>query len=443
MNDISRLFTFLSLCLVINVAPLLPQKQDDLKYTFADQNQPGDAPNYEAQLFTSIAEFKGLSRLNVEVSFNNFELQFIRTKDKKFRADFEVTLTIFDEDSSEVDQVKWKDFVKAENFNSTTSKEIVHTTRGFIELEPATYLFHIAFKDLETRRAGYRNGTVTLRAFDAKRLSMSGIWFVDSLSTDQTLSVQDPDSSNRERLFAFFDIYLSGEADSLKLSYEFLDEKDQTSAAPNTQWLDIVGQRVVRYHIEIPENVQGEDPYHIKIVMTTKKDTVAHKQLIKSTYLKQKPTFTNLNDAIEKLFYIANRNELKEIKKATPEEQQAWFREFWKKRDPTPETEVNEYMTEYYSRILRANRLFRNESKDAGWRTEMGRVYVMLGPPDNIQKFDRYDSRYMDATYGTRVTFVWYYYDIRRRVIFDYRGLRYRLANYHEIFDLLNGEMSF
>ncbi|MDQ7065224.1 MAG: GWxTD domain-containing protein [candidate division KSB1 bacterium] len=61
---------------------------------------------------------------------------------------------------------------------------------------------------------------------------------------------------------------------------------------------------------------------------------------------------------------------------------------FWRARDPDPKTPENEMREEYFKRLEEANRRFRSYSRD-GWRTDRGRVYILYGPPDYI---DRYPS---------------------------------------------------
>lgn len=58
---------------------------------------------------------------------------------------------------------------------------------------------------------------------------------------------------------------------------------------------------------------------------------------------------------------------------------------FWKKRDPSPSTPENEFKTEYYKRIVAANKLFGSGSI-TGWRTDRGKFYILLGPPNEIQR---------------------------------------------------------
>lgn len=58
---------------------------------------------------------------------------------------------------------------------------------------------------------------------------------------------------------------------------------------------------------------------------------------------------------------------------------------FWKKRDPDPATPRNELKEAYYRRIAYANKMF-GYSGIAGWRTDRGRTYILLGPPHQISR---------------------------------------------------------
>jgi len=83
----------------------------------------------------------------------------------------------------------------------------------------------------------------------------------------------------------------------------------------------------------------------------------------------------------EEVIYIISDNERAVFKNLrNDEEREGFLRTFWKRRDPTPESPVNEYREEHYRRLEYANKNY-FEGK-AGWRTDRGRTYIMFGPPD-------------------------------------------------------------
>ena len=64
------------------------------------------------------------------------------------------------------------------------------------------------------------------------------------------------------------------------------------------------------------------------------------------------------------------------------EERDNFIEQFWLRRDPTPDTVENEYKEEHYRRITYANEHF--AAGKPGWKTDRGRIYIMFGPPDQI-----------------------------------------------------------
>jgi GWxTD domain-containing protein len=68
---------------------------------------------------------------------------------------------------------------------------------------------------------------------------------------------------------------------------------------------------------------------------------------------------------------------------STDEEREQFIEQFWLRRDPTPDTEENEFKEEHYRRIAYANDHY--ASGIPGWKTDRGRIYIIYGPPDEIE----------------------------------------------------------
>jgi GWxTD domain-containing protein len=64
------------------------------------------------------------------------------------------------------------------------------------------------------------------------------------------------------------------------------------------------------------------------------------------------------------------------------EERDNFIEAFWQRRDPTPDTEENEYKEEHYRRIAYSNEHF--AAGIPGWKTDRGRMYIMYGPADEV-----------------------------------------------------------
>lgn len=79
--------------------------------------------------------------------------------------------------------------------------------------------------------------------------------------------------------------------------------------------------------------------------------------------------------------YIITRKEKKIFNNLPSSERDGFIEQFWKKRDPDPDTETNEFKEQYYARIEEANHLF-TEGGIKGWLQDRGRIYILLGPPE-------------------------------------------------------------
>jgi GWxTD domain-containing protein len=64
------------------------------------------------------------------------------------------------------------------------------------------------------------------------------------------------------------------------------------------------------------------------------------------------------------------------------EERDQFIEGFWQRRDPTPDTEENEFKEEHYRRIAYANEHY--AAGIPGWKSDRGRMYIVFGPPDEI-----------------------------------------------------------
>jgi GWxTD domain-containing protein len=131
---------------------------------------------------------------------------------------------------------------------------------------------------------------------------------------------------------------------------------------------------------------------------------------------------TNQQDEIPKVYkewpdkdvaYIITPQERAAYKKLkTNEEREQFIELFWRRRDPDPDTDENEYREEYYERIAYANEHY--TSGIPGWKTDRGRIYIMYGKPDELEthpsggSYDRpsYEGGGNTSTYPFEI---WFY----------------------------------
>jgi len=146
-----------------------------------------------------------------------------------------------------------------------------------------------------------------------------------------------------------------------------------------------------------------------------KKDQPSQDPSQKSRNFKKEDTVKKIyNDWMTKeVAYIITSEEKKAYKSLkTDDERENFIENFWRRRDPNPDTEENEYREEYHERIAYANEKF--TSGIPGWKTDRGRIYIAHGKPDSIEshpaggQYDRpsYEGGGSTSTYPFEV---WFY----------------------------------
>lgn len=133
------------------------------------------------------------------------------------------------------------------------------------------------------------------------------------------------------------------------------------------------------------------------------------------------PRGRDYEQMLEALAYVAEINEVEAMRTRDEAEQAVRWEEFWRRRDPTPETARNEYQVEFFRRLRYAERQF--VGFGPGWRSDMGRAYIRYGPPDQVEQ--------RPATSGQPALEIWFYNQPYRRLVFaDREGFgRFTLLN--------------
>jgi len=96
------------------------------------------------------------------------------------------------------------------------------------------------------------------------------------------------------------------------------------------------------------------------------------------------PIDPNSQKFLDFIRYIITPQEEKIYREMPPEDRQEFIRDFWKRRDPNPDTEINEFRNQYYTRLAVADKAF--SAGIPGYMTDRGRIYILLGPPMDVIK---------------------------------------------------------
>lgn len=135
--------------------------------------------------------------------------------------------------------------------------------------------------------------------------------------------------------------------------------------------------------LSVPNSEFANARYRLQIKNSDDK-TIAQR-IVNSRWLDMPVSLLNIDVAVNMLRFIVSDSELRELRSGSSAEKERKFREFWEQRDPTPDTEFNELMAEYYNRIDYAYRNY-SSLQTPGYESDRGKAYILYGEPDNVER---------------------------------------------------------
>jgi len=381
-------------------------------------------PQFFYDIINVTSNQPGLSRLNVYLETAFDELQFIKAEEI-YKAQYEVSVVIFDKDNDQVDGKTWSEEVTVDDFYLTNSTKLFSLTHDIFHVEPGFYRISISLMDLESKKPNIKKTEINARDFQQENLSISDITFVDELSYD-SLGVKTihPQASSSIRsvgteLFCYFEVYSQKDIDEkFQIFYQVLSGNKILDE--NRYQVKKIGPRNLEF-FKLDKSLLTHGIYTVKVEVKYGDFVDSTEKPFKIRLIGMPANIIDLDLAIEQLRYIASQKELTELKDASKAEKLEVFERFWRRRDPTSGTELNELKDEYYRRVQYCNDNF--SSFRAGWQTDRGMIYIIFGTPGDIERhpFDRDNKPYE----------IWNYFDLNRQFIFvDETGFGdFRLTN--------------
>ncbi|MGH2574538.1 MAG: GWxTD domain-containing protein [Ignavibacteria bacterium] len=386
--------------------------------TFSQQkdksSQAEDFFNFDALNFYSNEGTK--SRLDVYIEIPFDKISFVKSKEgKNFISEIDVSLNIKDMGSNPVFSKVYKEVITTEKTELEYLSRNSQIITKNVFLNPGRYIVKLTCKELNSKKLLEKEREVIVKEFQALPITISDVMIVSKLVESQGKKFITPLVSRNagalDTIHLFFFVYLNSEASSLEVKCKISNSKNEEFYT-NQQLLDAkTGPELDNQIIfSVPTNNFSNDSYKIDLTASTPNNTAASVSELEFRWAYFPVNIDDIDLAIGQLQYIATDDELGKIRKAkTPADKQKRLIEFWKSKDPSPNTTRNEVMNEYYKRIEYANKTYSTHYTD-GWKTDMGMVYIIFGLPSNIERHP-YE---MD----TKPYEVWDYYDINRQFVF-------------------------
>jgi GWxTD domain-containing protein len=383
---------------------------------------------YDALNYRSTQPGKTRVDFYFEVPYKS--IQFVKSENG-FTAHYSITVSVFDEANEKLMAEKtWNETIDSKDFQTTLKNNYYLSTKSF-DLVPANYSLRCEVEDNESKKNFVRTDKITVKDLSAP-LAVSDLMLIERQIEVEGKTKYIPNINRNvadqvEGLKVYFEVY----SDSAQLVY--LDYTINTIISMNAsdkekvfETIDTIGLHKSTNQIyTFLHNAQlsmGQYKLNLNICDTHNDVIISSFKTFVSRWLGIPGSVTDIDKAVDQMVYIAKPAELDYIKDAKDrDEKLRRFLNYWKAKDPTPNTEENEVFEEYYRRIEYANEHFKHYIE--GWRTDMGMVYITLGPPNNVERHPfEYDSKPYE---------IWDYYDINRQFVFiDETGFGdYRLLN--------------
>ncbi len=111
-----------------------------------------------------------------------------------------------------------------------------------------------------------------------------------------------------------------------------------------------------------------------------------------TTYKELDARFRNWLDMVAHITIADERKVF--LKLGNDRDRDAFITMFWLQRDPTQGTPENEFKSEIEKRFAHVNEYYKRGAGRPGWMTDMGRIYMILGKPNTIERFDEKPGLY-------------------------------------------------
>ena len=344
-------------------------------------------------------------KVSVHVKIPYTELQFVRSGDK-FIARYEVAINLADKEKERIVGTIWSDSLLLSEYKDTRkNSNTIRRVKTFTV--PASALtINVRVTDLYTKKSSILSDGVDQSKMYAGELSLGNIIIMDNGAEGKSKLLMN--ESFYEIIDTLrFKVRLLGDNHPFKINYE-LKVKDETKVN-KTILLDHPASMDSVLSFIVPLNDMHYSNYTL---FFSAEDVKGNRVMTKSNFRVRirgvNFDVQDMDQAVKQLTYLASDRQIKEMMIGTELEKTEKFKAFWLALDPTPGTVKNELMEEYYRRVAFSMEAFTVVQE--GWKTDRGMIYILFGPPDEIQRgpFEIDRKPYQ----------VWEYYLIGKQFVF-------------------------
>ncbi len=388
------LYTLLTVSLFVGCAEQTVNQENDLTlpdFSFIGLSEP-------------LADKENI-KVSVHVKIPYTELQFVRAGDH-YLARYEVAVNLADKDKERIVGAIWSDSLLLSEYKDTRNNSNTITSVKSFTVPASQLTINVRVTDLYTKKSSILSDGVDQSKMYAGALSLGNIIIMDTGSEGNSKLLMN--ESFYEIIDTLsFKVRLLGDNHPFKIKYE-LKVKDETKVN-KTVLIDHIGSIDSVLSFTVPLT----DMHYSNYTLFFAAEDVQGNRVITKTNFRVRIRGVNfevedMDQAVKQLTYLASDRQIKEMMIGSELEKTEKFKAFWAALDPTPGTVENELMEEYYRRVAFSMEAFTVVQE--GWKTDRGMIYILFGPPDEIQRgpFEIDRKPYQ----------VWEYYLIGKQFVF-------------------------
>ncbi len=383
-----------------------------------------DEPGFQFDFATFRSEAsEEVVSLEIYYKIFNDGLQYIKQEDR-FVADYEFNVVILGTDNNQVTGYSRERKHEVNTYKDTKSGTSFLVNQ--IELQVPQGKFKVVCKLIDKISGKVSSGERDLHVGELFRneIDMSAIEFI--LATNDTTAARSAFDKGEKRIVPAVSRSLSGESGHLSFYVELYNQETTPAEATivykvrfnesKTVYTDelavVLDKPVIRLIKAIPTDDLRSGSYDVLLELKDdhNRSIAQRKERFEVEWSLTAMIKHDFETAVDQLRYIASKEETEMLKKTEVGLRSEAFEEFWRGHDKYPETPENETRELYYSRVRHADKYF-SVVNQPGWRTDRGRIYIIFGEPDNVE---RYPFELESVPYQ-----IWYYFKLSRTFVFE------------------------
>ncbi len=359
-------------------------------------------------------------------------LQFI-LDDSHYKSEAQFEVNFIDAKNHQVFSRTWQFQITVNNYKETNRRDKFLFTYDSLIVPAGNYNVHVNYQDLKGQQ--HQKFNFKIQLLPIKNFYASPPIFCDLEDNEAQYPPLFPRRPIALREYLPFNKYLGLFLTGWILQDTKVDISILFKNAESNQLIYKIDTTLSVAHsyfkvfFKLPSISWDEGNYRLFLRYYFGEDSSKQTLPVKIVWFNKPQSLQELKYAIEPLRLVMKPEDYKKLNSGNKTERRKAFFSYWKERDPTPKTALNEMMLEFYSRVDSADIKWSHNRKGRyGWKTDPGRIYVLYGKPDQIE----------DTSLDPVNPYMkWIYYLVDRQLIFKFKAIngrkRYQLVDEQEV----------